>query len=436
MLRAFANPNYRLWASADLVSVTGTWMQVLGLNWVVMERTGSATSVGLSVALSTVPALLFGPWAGALADRLPPRRLILAGESMHLVIALLLAFTVWSDLPLPVLFTLTATAGLVGTFEGPALGRFASQVVPRHDLGNALAWNSVTNSTGRVLGMSLAGVLAAVVGEPVLFLINGATFLAVIATVLVMRSGEFHPLEMSRPEHAGVLAGLSYLRTQHVLVVLFALGFVLSSLGRNYQVTMAAMADGPLNAGSAGYGTLSSVFAVGTVLGGLAAARIREFTLPLLLGAAAATSVLQAVSGFLPGVLGFAVALVPIAAGAVIIDTVKSTRLQLDAAESMRGRVLAVQGAVAGGAGALGAPALGWLSEHLGPQEALFVAGAVTLVVTGAAAWVLRALARRPAPAHPEPQDGSAHSRAEAGADPDGSGDPGDTGTTRPLAAV
>src|SRR5690606_343430 len=275
MLRAFSNRNYRLWALADLVSVTGTWMQVLGLNWVVMERTGSATSVGLSVAFSTIPAMVCGPWAGALADRVSPRRIIVIGESLHLVIALLLAVTVWHGLPLPVLFALTTIAGLVGTFEGPALGRFASQVVPRSDLGNALAWNSVTNAVGRVLGMSLAGVLAAVIGEPALFCLNAASFGAVIATVLVMRSAQFHPLARSTREYAGVMAGLRYLRTQHVLLVLFALGFVLSSLGRNYQVTMAAMAEGPLNAGSAGYGTLSSVFAVGTVLGGLAAARER-----------------------------------------------------------------------------------------------------------------------------------------------------------------
>src|SRR5690606_25102531 len=101
MLRAFSNRNYRLWALADLVSVTGTWMQVLGLNWVVIERTGSATSVGLSVAFSTIPAMGCGPWAGALADRVSPRRIIVIGESLHLVIALLLAVTVWHGLPLP-----------------------------------------------------------------------------------------------------------------------------------------------------------------------------------------------------------------------------------------------------------------------------------------------------------------------------------------------
>jgi MFS family permease len=398
MLRALENHNYRLWATADLISVTGSWMQVLGLNWVVLARTGSVTSVGFSVLLSTLPALLVGPWAGALADRIPPRRIILFGETLHLITALLLAFMVWRETPLFGIYALTALGGLVGAVEGPALGRFAGQVVPRDDLGNALAWNSITNSTGRVLGMSLAGVLAAMVGTALLFAINAASFVAVLVTIFVMRPGDFHPLAVSPPEQAGVRAGLGYLRGQRALLILFALGFVLSALGRNYQVTMAAMTEGPLGAGAAGYGLLSAIFAVGTVVGGVLAARLRELTIPLLLGAGAVTSVLQAVSGYLPGLAGFAALILPIAAGAVVIDTVKSTRLQLDSAEGMRGRMLAIHGTVAAAAGAVGAPLLGWLCEQLGPQQALLVAGVVTLAATGVAAVALCTRGPEPAP--------------------------------------
>jgi len=406
MLRALGNHNYRLWATADLISVTGTWMQVLGLNWVVMSRTGSATSVGMSVLLSTVPALLIGPWAGAVADRFPPRRIILAGQSAHLIIALSLALVVWLELPLFSVYGLTALAGVVGAFESPALGRFAGQVVPRRDLGNALALGSLANSAGRVLGMSLAGVLAAAVGDALLFLLNGASFVAVLVTVLVIRTGELHPLAVATADRAGVRAGLSYVRRSHLLVTLFLLGFLLSGLGRNYQVTMAAMAEGPLGSGAAGYGLLSSVFAVGTVAGGLVAARFRQLTVPLLLGAAAVTSLLQAVSGFLPGMLGFGAVILPIAAGAVVIDTAKSTRLQLDSAEDMRGRVLSVDGAVAAAAGATGAPLLGWMCERLGPSEALLVAGVVTLTATAVATLTLRRARSRAA--EPVPATSSA----------------------------
>ncbi|RAS65916.1 transmembrane secretion effector [Lentzea atacamensis] len=104
MFRALRHRNYRLWATADLISVTGSWMQVIGLNWVVLERTGSATSVGFSVLLSTLPAVLLGPWAGALADRLPVRRIVLVCQTLHAVLAGALAVAIWSDLPMAAVY--------------------------------------------------------------------------------------------------------------------------------------------------------------------------------------------------------------------------------------------------------------------------------------------------------------------------------------------
>ncbi|RKT54389.1 MFS transporter [Saccharothrix australiensis] len=396
MFRVLRGRNYRRWAFADLVSVTGAWMQLIGLNWVVMDRTGSAASVGLSVLVGTLPSVLLGPWAGAVADRVPVRRVILVCQSLHAVLAAALALVVWLHAPITAVFALTAAAGLVSVFDGPALGRFGGQVVAREDLGNALAFGSILNSTGRILGMSSAAVLAAALGAPVLFLVNAVSFLAVIAAVMTVRVGELHPLAVSTAEQAGVRAGLRYIGASGRLLLLFALGFVLSSLGRNYQVTMAAMSDS-----AAGYGVLSTVFAVGTVLGGLAASLRRALTVRLLLVVAGVTSVLQAAGGLVPGALGFALVLVPIAAGAVVIDTTMSTRLQLDSTDGMRGRLLAVNSSVGAAAGAVGAPLLGWLCERIGAPETLVLAGTLTLIATVLAATVFAAPhQRRAALAH------------------------------------
>ncbi|MFD0200976.1 MULTISPECIES: MFS transporter [Saccharothrix] len=413
MFRALRGRNYRRWAFADLISVTGSWMQLIGLNWVVLESTGSATSVGLSVLMGTLPSVLLGPWAGSLADRLPVRRIILTCQALHAVLAALLALVVWQGAPITVLFALTFASGLVTVFDGPALGRFGGQVVSREDLGNAVALGSVLSSTGRILGMSSAAVLAAALGSPALFLINSVSFLAVIAAVLLIRRDELHPLERSPVDRVGVAAGLRYVAASGRLILLFALGFTLSSLGRNYQVTMAAMSPD-----ATVYGVLSTVFAIGTVLGGLAAAARKALTVRLLLVVACATSLLQVTSGLVPGMLGFAVVLLPIAAGAVVIDTTMSTRIQLDTADGMRGRLLAVNSAVGAAAGAVGAPLLGWLCEHVGAPEALVLAGALTLMVTVFAASVLAApphrrtaLAHRVLrrPHHPAPPAGHPH---------------------------
>ncbi|MEU4767114.1 MFS transporter [Actinosynnema sp. NPDC023794] len=396
MFRALRSRNYRRWAFADLISVTGSWMQLIGLNWVVLDRTGSATSVGLSVLLGTLPSVLLGPWAGSLADRLPVRRIILACQALHAVLAAVLALVVWQGAPITVVFALTFAAGLVSVFDLPALGRFGAQVVPREDLGNAVALGSVLSSTGRILGMSSAAVLAAALGSPALFLINSVSFLAVMGAVLTIRRAELHPLAASPANGVGVAAGLRYVAASGRLLLLFALGFTLSSLGRNYQVTMAAMSPD-----ATVYGLLSTVFAIGTVVGGLAAAARRTLTVRLLLVVACATSLLQVAGGLVPGMLGFAIVLLPIAAGAVVIDTTMSTRIQLDTADGMRGRLLAVNSAVGAAAGAVGAPLLGWLCERIGAPETLVLAGVLTLMATVFAASVLAAPPhRRTALAH------------------------------------
>ncbi|KWX01511.1 Arabinose efflux permease family protein [Carbonactinospora thermoautotrophica] len=397
MFSALKHRNYRLWATADLISVTGTWMQVLGLNWLILQLTSSATHVGFAILLQAVPALMFGLWGGAIADRVPARPLLLVTQTGHALLAAALAVIAYrhDDSVLPV-YAVAFVSGVVGSLEGPALGRFGAEIVGREDLGNALALGSIINSSGRILGMSLAGALVPLTGTGALFLLNALSFGAVLAAILAVRTDQLHRIARPARHQRGIVAGLRYLRAMPRLLVLFALGFTLSSLGRNYQVTMAAMSEGPLGAGAPGYGLLSVVFAVGTVAGGVLAAARKRLTVRLLLVMAAVTSMLQLMSGAAPGLAMFALLMFPIAAGAVIIDTTMGTRVQLDSAEHMRGRVIAVHGLVASAAGAVGGPALGWLCDRFGPRQALELAGLTTACASVLAAFALARLSDRP----------------------------------------
>ncbi|WP_431910912.1 MFS transporter [Nonomuraea jabiensis] len=405
--RALRHHNYRLWAGADLISVTGTWMQVLGVNWLILTLTGSATSVGLSLVMQALPTLLLGMWGGALADRLPSRPVVIAAQLAQAALAAVLAVIALTGAQsvLPI-YGVALAGGVVNALGGPALGRFGAEVVPPADLPNAMALGSVLNSAGRILGMSLAGVLLPFTGNEGLFLVNAASFFVVVAAVLAMRREEFHLLAPSERQGGSVREGLRYvLRTPWLLVVL-ALWFVLGSVGRNYQVTMAAMSAGPLDTGAPGYGLLSTVFAVGTVLGGFLAAARPRLTLRLLLITAFVTGVAQALSGLMPQLWTFAAVLLPIAAGAVALDTTVSARAQLDTPEPMRGRVIAALSIVSAGAGAVGGPLLGWLSDTLGPRAALEIGGvscvaAALLAAAGLARLSGRTLrqAVRPRPA-------------------------------------
>lgn len=400
-LRSFRHHNYRLWAGADLVSVTGTWMQVLGVNWLILSATGSATSVGLSLVLQAAPMLLLGLWGGSLADRLPARPVVLATQVAQAALAALLALAAaGAHGSVAPVYAIVFASGVVNAIGGPALGRFGAEVVPARDLPNTFALGSIINSAGRILGMSLAGALLPLTGTAGLFLVNALSFTAVIVAVLAMRASEMHRLLRSETDRGGVRAGLSYVLRTPWLVVLLALALILGSLGRNYQVTMAAMSSGPLAAGAGGYGLLSTIFAIGTVIGGVIAAGRPRLTVALLLVTALLTGVGQSVSGFMPGLAAFGVLMLPIAAGAVIIDTTLATRAQLDSPDHMRGRVIAVQGVVSAGAGAIGGPLLGLLCDIVGPRVTLQVTGVVVVLATVAAGLALARLRGR-APARP-----------------------------------
>ena len=374
--------NYRLWAVADLVSVGGTWMQVLGLNWLVLSATGSAATMGVVVMLQSLPVLLLGSWGGALADRLPAKPMLIAFQLLRalLAVVLLAGDSTW------LIYAVALLSGVIGSFEGPVLGRFGSALVPKESLGSALALGSVLSSAGRIGGMALGGILVGITGPSALFAINAVSYLAVIGALSLMRTAEMRDLPTAAPADRGVAAGLRYVRSQPVVLIVLALSFVLGSLGRNYQVSMAAMVSGPLHGGSTSYGFLSTVFAVGAVAGGLLLAGTGRSTLRVLLATGFIISVLQFCSALAPNVLGFAAVLLPIAAGAVIFDTVVSTRIQLDTREDMRGRVLSALALVSSLSGIVGAPLVGWLCDTLGPREALLLAGAVTTVaaLTGA----------------------------------------------------
>ncbi|MFF5290234.1 MFS transporter [Paractinoplanes globisporus] len=387
LLAPLRERNYRLWAGADLVSTAGTWMQVLGLNWVVLAATGSAAMMGAVVMLQSLPVLVLGGWGGALADRLPARPALILCQALRAALAFALAAGTGHVL----IFAVALASGVISAFEGPMLGRFGSALVPREALGSALALGSVLGSAGRIGGMALGGVLVGVTGPAALFMINGISYLAALAALAAMRAGDLRSLPLAPPGEGGVRAGLRYLVSSPVVLIVLALSFVLGSLGRNYQVSMAAMAAGPLHGGSGAYGLLSTVFAAGAVAGGLLLAGSGRSTLPVLVASGVSISVLQLLSGLAPNLLGFAAALLPIAAGAVVFDTVVSTRVQLDTRADMRGRVLATTGIVSSLSGLVGAPAVGWLADTLGARGGLILCG---LVTTAAAAGGALALAR------------------------------------------
>lgn len=387
----------RRWALADLLSVTGSWMQGVALSWLVLQRTGSTAALGLTLTVAASPSLVLGLWGGALADRLDTRRVLPWTQAFAGLMAGVLALLAATGRAgVPTVWTLAVVGGLVRVVEGPLLGRYGAQLFGPRDLAAGMALGAATESTGRVVGMALAGVVVAAVGPAAVFGLNALSYGAVVLALVRIGATQLHPLERSAPERAGVRAGLRYLAGHPELMVTFALALALGTFGRNFQVTMAAMAEGPLHTGPAGYGLFSTAFALGALGGALLATRLRPRTLPVLLGAGALAGLLQAVSGAAPTPVAFLAVMVPVAGCAVVLDTAVQARVHLRSAGELRGRVLAVHGIVGAAAGAAGGPLLGWAADTLGPRIALLLGGTVAVLACALAAVAFARLRRAP----------------------------------------
>jgi MFS family permease len=401
MLRALAHRDYRLWIVADLVSTLGSWMQLIAQNWIVLELTHSPAKLGATVAVQSVPALVLGMWGGSLADRLPKRRLLIATQAMFGLLALVLALTTaFGVLNIWVVWGVALLTGLTTAINTPAVGALCVDIVPRQDLGNAMALGAATSSTGRMIGMALAAWVVASFGAATAFAANAASFIAVIVALAMMRNAKVMQKNNDGSAGDGAWHGLRYIFRSPKLLGLLGLCFMLSAFGRNFQVTMAAMVDGPLHAGAGAYGFVSTVFAIGTVVGAIFAARCKVLDARLLLWAAGIAAAIQLVSSVAPTMGTFATLMAPIAIAAVLIDTASSYLVQTKSDPAFRGRALAAAAMVSSAAGAVGGPLLGWFASAFGARGSLAIGGALALAATLAAAayWSRGHIAARLAP--------------------------------------
>lgn len=391
--RSLHNRNFRLFFVAGLVSNTGTWMQRVAQDWLVTSLTNnSGVALGVTTGLQFLPFLLFGLWGGVLADRFPKRRLLVWTQAALGAQALLLGLLAVTGVVAPWhVYVLAFTLGLVTVADTPARQSFIVEMVGRGDLPNAVGLNSASFNGARLVGPALAGVLIAVLGGtgPV-FLLNGATFLATILALLFMREDLLRPSVPVARAAGQLRAGLRYVAGRPDLVLPLVVVFFVGTFGLNFQMTLALFAREVFRTGSASFGLLSTMFAVGTFAGALwAARRVGRPRLRLLVGAAVAFGVLEVLTGLMPTYWTFAALLVPTGVAALTLLTAANTTMQLGSAPSMRGRVMALYMMVFMGGTPLGAPAVGWVAESFGVRWSLLVGGAVSAVATLVAAAVV-----------------------------------------------
>jgi MFS family permease len=385
--------SYRLWAAGALVSNVGTWMQRIAQDWLVLTQLthGNARAVGVVSALQFGPQLLLLPWTGMAADRLDRRKLLLATQGAMGALALGLGLlTISGAVRLWHVDLFAFLLGCVTAFDAPARHTFVADLVGDRELSNAVALNSASFNAARMIGPAVAGVLIAAVGSGAAFLLNAASFLAVLAALGFIRAGSLHRPGRSGPEAGGLVEGLRYVWGKPDLRAVLVMLFLIGTFGLNFPVFISTMAATVFHAGAGRYGLLTSTMAVGSVAGALRAAARARPTVGLLGVAAGLFGVGCTLAAIMPGPALFGLTLILVGASAQSFTASSNGLMQLSSEPRLRGRVVSIFLAVAMGTTPVGAPLVGWVADAFGPRWALGVGGASGFAAAGVAFAVLR----------------------------------------------
>ncbi len=389
--QALRNRNYRYYATGGVVSNTGTWMQRVAQDWLVLQLSGqSGVALGITTGLQFLPMLLLAPYAGTLADRYSKRKVLIATQAFMAGVGLLLGILditgvvqVWH------VYVLALLLGAGAACDAPARQSFVIEMVGREDLPNAVGLNSASFNLGRVIGPAAAGFLIVLVGTGPVFLLNAASFGAVIIALAKMRPAELMPAPRSPRGRGQLLEGVRYVRGRPDLVMVMVIVFFVGTFGLNFQMTSALMATEVFHKGAGEYGLLGTIVAVGSLSGALIAARRGRPRLRLVVAAAIAFGIVEVTAGLMPTYLTFMATLVPLGLCQMTMLNAANNTMQLSVDPAMRGRVMALYMAVFMGGTPVGAPLVGLLAETFGARWSLIGGGLVSIAAAAAAGAVL-----------------------------------------------
>jgi MFS family permease len=375
--------NYRYYAGGQVVSLIGTWMQRIAQDWLVLDLShNSPVALGVASGLQFAPTMALSLWGGVLADRYDKRRMLMLTQSGMGVCALALGLLDLTDLArLWHVYLLCLLLGCFSALDTPARQAFASELVGPGQVTNAVGLNSMTFNTARIVGPSVAGLLIAGVGTAWVFLINAASFVAVLAGMAAMDPARLFRSTRVPRARGQLREGLRYVRGQPVLICVLALVGVVSTVGLNFYLTLPLMARMVFRGGPELYGVLTAVVAVGSLLGaGVAARRTERPRLRVVVSSALAFGVLETVVGVMPTPVWTAVVLLPTGLAALLFVTAANASVQLSVPPELRGRVMGLYMMLFLGGTPVGAPLLGWLGQVWGGRAPTVVGGAASVV--------------------------------------------------------
>ena len=373
--------NYRLFFSGQVISWTGTWVQWMAQGWLVLEITQSGFGLGLVTAVQWLPILMFGAWAGVLADRYEKRKVLIFTNVTSGVLSLVLGLiTVAGIVELWHVVVIALLLGLATALDNPTRQTFTFEMVGRERLTNAVSLNTATFTTARVIGPVVAGFLIEGVGIGQCFLLNAFTFIPVTMALVRMDISELRPSGKVAGKPGQIREGFRYVLSVPTLKTVMAIMAFVGMLQYNFQVILPLLAKETFDGGAATLGLIGAALGVGMFVGSLTTAAFGRPTRKVLLTAGFSLGGLTLLVAVAPTLWIATLLLIPLGASSMGFLATMNTTLQLNSSDAMRGRVMALYFVLFLGTTPIGAPIIGWIAETITPRAALAVGGITTLL--------------------------------------------------------
>lgn len=394
---ALRHRNYRLFFFGQCISLIGTWMQNIGQSWLVLQLTKSALKLSLVNTVQFLPMMFFALFAGALVDRFPKRKVLIITQTSLAVLAVILAsLTYFKVVQYWHLLVLALLLGIINTLDMPTRQSFFVELVGREDLMNAIALNSSIFNLARIIGPAVAGLLIGLVGIAICFYLNALSFVAVIAGLwMISAPAQAAAKEkVSSPKHifSDIGEGLRYINGKKIIKQPLLLLAFISTFVMNFNVLIPVFAQQNLNQGATGYGFMMTCMGIGSFVGALIlAARSKAGPkLKYLVGGAFGMSLFTTLLGLEKGYEVACITLFVIGLCSIVFTALVNSTIQLNSADSMRGRVMSVYSLVFGGVIPIGSLFAGNITEYTGAPVCMIISGIIGIAATSYTIFVLR----------------------------------------------
>ena len=380
-LRSFRHRNYRILYPANAVSNIGTWAQRIAQDWLVLELTNnSGTYLGLVTAVQFLPILLFSLHGGKFADRFNKRKALILtnvlGGASSLVLGILV---VTGYVDLWHVFLLAGTLGLSNAIDGPIRQSFTTEIVGPDDLPNAVSLNSANFNAGRLIGPAVSGGLIAAFGTGPSFLVNGLSYLFVIAALFQLNEKTFFRQDQKKSD-GNIREGIKYVRSRPDIYVVLFIVFFISTFGLNFQIFNALMATKEFGLGPASFGLMGTFVAIGSFIGAVGSARLERFrSTKFVIKGGILFSISVVVLSVLPTFTTYMIWL-PICGVSALTTLVSANSIvQTSSDPAIRGRVMGLYLLIFMGGTPFGSPFIGLTSELIGIRQTIAICGVVSL---------------------------------------------------------